>query len=258
MRDAPKRDAPNLVAPSLDAQFRGALQVRIAQSAPFALDVTFNAQPGEVTALVGPSGSGKTTTLKAIAGLVMPQRGRVAIGGDVWFDSGQNIAVRPDLRRTGFVFQDYALFPHLTARGNVALAMGHVANETRADAAAAVLRRIGIEHLAERSPRDLSGGERQRVGIARALARDPHVLLLDEPFSAVDRPTRERLKSEVRALASTLACPVILVTHDIDEAVALARQLVIIDHGVTIASGTPDELLQAPPSPRAAEIIGVK
>ena len=234
----------------------GVLSVRLRQQGQIPLNVAFDVKPGEVVALLGPSGSGKTTTLKAIAGLVVPQQGRVTLGDCVWFDAAQGVSLRPEVRRAGFVFQDYALFPHLSVLGNVSVAMGHVAKQERIAAATAVLERVGIASLAGRSPRALSGGERQRVAMARALARDPKVLLLDEPFSAVDRPTRERLKDEVRALAASVDIPIILVTHDIDEAVALSRRLVVIDGGETVAAGTPDDLFNAPPSARVAEILG--
>ena len=240
-----------------DNHASGTLDVRLVQVAPFALDVAFTAAAGEVLALVGPSGSGKTTTLRAIAGLVTPDRGRITVGNDVWFDSELSIALRPEQRRTGFVFQDYALFPHLKARDTVALAMGHIAKAERADAAAAELARVGIAQLADRKPFGLSGGERQRVALARALARAPGVLLLDEPFSAIDRPAREALKELVRDLAASAGIPIILVTHDIDEAVALASNLVIIDHGATIASGTASDLFKAA-DPCIAAIIGTQ
>jgi molybdate transport system ATP-binding protein len=240
-----------------DNHASGELDVRLTQAAPFALNVAFTAAAGEILALVGPSGSGKTTTLRAIAGLVTPDRGRIAIGGDVWFESDSGIVLAPEQRRTGFVFQDYALFPHLNARDTVALAMGHIEKGNRAGAAMAELARVGIAHLADRKPIGLSGGERQRVALARALARAPRVLLLDEPFSAIDRPARETLKALVRTLASAAGIPVVLVTHDIDEALALASNLVIIESGATIASGTASELFRAA-DPRIAAIIGTQ
>jgi molybdate transport system ATP-binding protein len=235
-----------------------ALDVRLTQSGPFALDVAFSCAAGEVIALLGPSGSGKTTTLKAIAGLTKTHSGHVSLGDEVWMDTQTGLFVPPDARRVGFVFQDYALFPHLNVLGNVTLAMGHVAVSQRADRANAILKRIGIAALSDKRPGALSGGERQRVGIARALARDPKVLLLDEPFSAIDRPARQRLKAEVQALAADVSVPVVLVTHDIDEAVALASRVVIIDHGRTIASGAPRDLMAAPGHPRVAEILGLE
>ena len=239
-----------------DPMSAGALQVRLQQPGPIPLDITFDCAPGEAVALVGPSGSGKTTTLKAIAGLINPQYGRVSIGGHVWFDSETGIALSPQARRTGFVFQDYALFPHLTVRDNVATAVGHHAKEARRAAASAVLDRVGIAALGDRRVPNLSGGERQRVGIARALARDPHVLLLDEPFSAVDRPTRLRLKAEVRDIAAATGIPIVLVTHDIDDALVIARRLVVIDRGTSIARGTIAELSEVADA-RVGEILAL-
>ncbi|PPD01695.1 MAG: hypothetical protein CTY31_02820 [Hyphomicrobium sp.] len=232
------------------------LSARVEQDAPFPLDVAFTARSGEVLALVGPSGSGKTTTLRMIAGLATPKAGRIALGDTVWFDAQAALNIRPELRRIGYVFQDYALFPHLNVLDGVRLAMRHVPYGDQIAAGMDILKRVGIERLAQRRPRELSGGERQRVGIARALARDPVLLLLDEPFSAVDRPTREQLKREVSDLTASLSIPTLLVTHDIDEAVALAQRMVVIDNGRTIADAVPSELRRHPPTPRIAEIIG--
>ena len=234
----------------------GRLDVCLVRSSPIALDVAFTCGAGEVVALLGPSGSGKTTTLRAIAGLVTPHAGHVRLGDDTWFDAARGVCLRPEARRVGFVFQDYALFPHLNVLGNVTLAMGQVDAAERSTRARSILDRLGIADLATRQPRELSGGERQRVGIARALARDPHVLLLDEPFSAVDRPTRRKLEAQVLALVTSVAIPVVLVTHDIEEAAALASRLIIIDGGKTIAEGLPATLLSDPPTVRVAEIIG--
>ena len=236
----------------------GDLDVRLIQSAPFPLDVSFTCGAGEVVGLLGASGSGKTTTLRAIAGLVTPREGHVKAGGEVWFDGATGVSLRPEARRVGFVFQDYALFPHVTVLGNVMMAMGHVDAAERQSRGTAILERVGIAGLAERRPQELSGGERQRVAIARAVARDPDVLLLDEPFSAVDRPTRQTLKAEVRSLARSVKIPVVLVTHDIDEAAALASRIVVIDRGRTITEGTPQEIMANPPTRRVAEILGLE
>lgn len=234
----------------------GHLRVRITQAEPVPLDIDFGVAPSEMLALVGPSGSGKTTTLRTIAGLVRAGSGRITLGSETWLDTAANVSLRPEQRRVGLVFQEHALFPHLDVLGNVRLAMGHVEPQLRDERARGVLKSVGIDQLAARMPRDLSGGERQRTGLARALARDPSVLLLDEPFSAVDRPTREILKREVRALIASLAIPTILVTHDIDDAAALAKRMVVLDHGQTIADGNVHALIADPPTQRIAELIG--
>src|SRR5690606_15172194 len=147
-------------------------------------------------ALIGPSGSGKTTVLRSIAGLYRPAGGRIVTGGDTWLDTDAGVDLAPQARRVGLVFQDYALFPHLTALDNVRLAMLDESEEERTRRATELLARVHLVGLEHRRPDQLSGGERQRVALARALARDPKVLLLDEPFSAVDRMTREPLKEE--------------------------------------------------------------
>ena len=156
-------------------------------------------RPGELLALVGPSGSGKTTVLRAIAGLYRPASGRIVAGGETWFDSDTGIMVSPQARAVGLVFQDYALFPHLSALDNVRLAMLRLPEPERAAGCRRCSRACISTGLEARTPDQLSGGQRQRVALARALARDPQVLLLDEPFSAVDRMTREPLKEELAA-----------------------------------------------------------
>ncbi len=231
------------------------LSISIAQASPYPLQLEFHVGSGDVIALVGPSGSGKTSTLRAIAGLSRPERGRITLGDDVWFDQAGAIFVRPERRRVGMVFQDYALFPHLRVIDNVAIAMGHVPMDVRPNAALEVLKRMGIAALALRRPRTLSGGERQRVGLARALAREPAILLLDEPFSAVDRPTRRKLKSEVSDIIRRLQIPTVLVTHDIEDILAIATRMIVIDGGRALAEGEPAALIARPPTQRVAEII---
>jgi molybdate transport system ATP-binding protein len=199
-------------------------------------------------ALVGPSGSGKTTVLRAIAGLIRPQAGRVVVGDEVLFDSDRRVELPPERRRVGFVFQDYALFPHLTVRQNV-----EYARRTRADA---FLRRFGIAHLADERPLALSGGERQRVAVARALARDPQVLLLDEPLSALDAHTKTSVRAELHDLIAGLGIPVLLVTHDFEDAAALADRVGVIVEGRIRQTGTPTDLVAQPADPFVASFTG--
>ena len=232
------------------------LSVALSQAGPIALDVDIACGPGELLALVGPSGAGKTTVLHAIAGLQRPAAGRIVAGPDIWFDGAFGIMVPPQARAVGLVFQDYALFPHLSALDNVRLAMRHVAEPERTAEAVSLLARVHLDGLEARKPDQLSGGQRQRVALARALARDPKVLLLDEPFSAVDRMTREPLKEELASLRRSLAIPIILVTHDLEEAQALADRICVIDRGRTLQTGTPDDVRLRPASALVARLTG--
>ncbi|MFZ5541546.1 MAG: molybdenum ABC transporter ATP-binding protein [Pseudomonadota bacterium] len=220
-----------------------ALAVRLQQRTPIPLDARFDCEAGELLALVGPSGSGKTTILRAIAGLVGCAEGRVEVGGEVWLDTDRRISLTVQQRRVGFVFQSYALFPHLSALENVAIA------SARADAPAharELLARVRLDDLGARRPAQLSGGQQQRVALARALARDPQVLLLDEPFSAVDQAVRQDLYQELAQLRLTLSIPIVLVTHDLQEALRLADKMAVLDRGTVVAAGTVDEVLAQP------------
>jgi molybdate transport system ATP-binding protein len=207
----------------------------------FSLEVAFDVPPG-TTVLFGPSGSGKSTTLAAIAGLVRPAAGRIALGAEAWFDADTRIDVAVHERRVAFVFQSLALFPHMSASRNVAYGMDRALDrETRRARADALLGRLRVGHLADRKPRTFSGGEAQRVALARALATRPRVVLLDEPFSALDSALRRDLLSDVRALVSELGVPVMLVTHRRDDALAFGDRLVLLEGGRVIRTGTVDE-----------------
>jgi molybdate transport system ATP-binding protein len=232
------------------------LEVALENESPMRLSAQFDCAPGELVALVGPSGSGKTSLLRAIAGLLNSKglRGRVAVGPQPWFDSSAKVNLPPQARRAGLVFQHYALFPHLTALENVALA----ADNGRLDEVHALLQRLGLAGLEHRRPAELSGGQQQRVAIARALARQPRVLLLDEPFSAVDAPARQTLYRELAGLRQSLSTPMVLVTHDLGEARRLADRVVILDAGETLQSGTPAHVFASPRNARVAQLVGIQ
>jgi len=199
----------------------------------------------ETVALVGPSGAGKTTVLRALAGLARPARGRIACDEKVWFDGDVNL--RPEQRSIGFVFQDYALFPHLTVERNVTFG---------GRAADGLLERLRIAHLAQAKPGDLSGGERQRVALARALARRPSVLLLDEPMGALDPHTRASVRGELHDFLRELRLPTLLVTHDFEDAAALADRIGVLSNGRLRQLGTAAELLGAPADEVVASFAG--
>ncbi len=234
------------------------VNVRLAQAKTIPLDVSLSCRPGELVALVGPSGSGKSTVLRAIAGLYRPEAGFITSNGAVWFDGGRGIVVPPHRRRVGLVFQNYALFPHLSALDNVTAAMSHVPAAARQGKAQALLELVHLQGLADRLPAQLSGGQQQRVAVARALAREPEVLLLDEPFSAVDKVTRRRLYRELTELRARLEMPTLLVTHDFDEAARLADRICLLDRGRGLQTGTPAEVLAHPVSVEAARLVDLQ
>ena len=218
-------------------------ELALRRGAEFGVAVELRCAAG-ITCVMGPSGSGKSTLLGMLAGLVLPDSGRIAIGNEVWLDRARGIDVPVHDRRLAYVFQGLALFPHMSALHNVTYGMHHVARPERAMKAQALLDRLGVGHLAHRRPRTFSGGEAQRVALARALARSPQLVLLDEPFSALDRELRAQLVALVRDLSRELAVPVIHVTHSMAEARQLADQVVRMEHGKVVARGTPDEVLR--------------
>ncbi|MFN3280643.1 MAG: molybdenum ABC transporter ATP-binding protein [Tabrizicola sp.] len=226
------------------------LEVALRAEAPIPLDVAFSVGPGELLALVGHSGSGKTTILRSIAGLHWPTTARVSVDGETWLDTAAGIALAPYRRHVGVVFQSYALFPHMTAAQNVLAAMDR---PDRAEAER-LLDLVNLHGLSDRKPVRLSGGQQQRVALARALARKPAALLLDEPFSAVDRATRERLHAEILALRAHLKMPVVLVTHDMNEAQLLADRMVVIEKGRMVREGTTAAVMADPVALRAMGI----
>jgi molybdate transport system ATP-binding protein len=204
-----------------------------------------------VTALFGPSGAGKTTLLRLLAGLVRPDAGTIAFRDRVWCDTARGVWLEPQQRRAGFVFQHYALFPHLTVARNVAFA-------ATPPAAQRMMERFNLASLANRLPRALSGGEQQRVALARALAAEPDLLLLDEPLSSLDAAARLRTRRELRALLSGAGVPSIVVTHDRTEAIALADWMAVMVEGRILQTGPVREVFARPASAQVAEAVGVE
>ena len=222
----------------------------------FSLDVALEVPAGSCLALAGPSGAGKTTVLRVVAGLVQPERGRVACGDEVWLDTAGGVDVAPERRACGYVFQEYALFPHLRVWQNVAYPLRGVGRAERRARALELLERFGIAALADARPRTLSGGERQRVAVARALARRPAALLLDEPLSALDSRSRAAGGRELAAVLADTGVPALLVTHDFTEAALLGDRVGVIDGGRVIQAGTAAELAAAPVSAFVADFTG--
>ena len=244
------------------------LQVRIRQRLPggrqdggaaddFTLDVSFETRAG-INILFGPSGAGKTTTLRAIAGLTTPDEGRIAHGARVLFDSAARINLAAQARRVGFVFQDSALFPHLTAAQNVAYAVARADARAKTARVNELLALFHVEHAARRRPRELSGGEQQRVALARALAARPDVLLLDEPLSAVDAPTRTLLLDEIDAAQRAAPIPFLYVTHNHAEAMRLGAHLILLHAGRVVQQGRPLDVFNAPQGALAVRAVGTE
>jgi len=214
--------------------------------------------PGEVLVLFGPSGSGKTTVLRAVAGLDRPDSGHVRFGGETWFDAASRVDVPPQRRGIGLLFQEFALFPHLTVGGNLAYGLGRLPHADRDGRVEETARLLGIADLLNRRPAQLSGGQRQRVALARALAPHPRLLLLDEPLSALDAPTREELRGELRGLLHHLGIPSVVVTHDRIEALALGDRIAVIADGTVRQTGRVEEVLGAPVDLAVARVVGTE
>ncbi|MGR2752909.1 ABC transporter ATP-binding protein [Agromyces arachidis] len=212
-------------------------------------------EPG-VTVLFGPSGAGKTTVVRALAGLDRLEAGSLRAGADVWDDAGRRF-VPPRRRRVGVLFQDQALFPHLDVAANVAYGLHRMPRAERAHRVTEALERCAVGGFERRSVGALSGGEAQRVALARALAPDPRLLLLDEPFTALDAPTRVRLRTEVRGLVRDAAVPAVVVTHDRDEAVALGDRLIVLVDGRIHQAGDPGDVFDRPADVRVAAAVGM-
>jgi len=228
---------------------------RIATASDFALDVDFHAAPG-FTIVFGASGAGKTTLLDCIAGLIEPDSGCIAIGDQILFDAAARIHLPVEKRNIGYVFQDLALFPHLTVEENVEYGLSQLPRAERNQRTAAILAAFRVPHLARTRPGKISGGERQRVALARALVTDPVVLLLDEPLAALDAATKSRIIDDLRAWNEAHRIPILYVTHSREEVFALGESALVLDHGRILAEGTPHEVLSAPRQETVAHLAG--
>lgn len=238
-----------MLAADISKNFNNGVHVR----ASLQMDST-----SQVTVLFGASGAGKTTVLRCLAGLETLDRGKIVFKDHVWSDVSKGIHVAPQRRSVGYLFQDYALFPHLSVHQNVAYGLQHVPDTERERSVRSIAGKVHIEGLLDRRPSDLSGGEQQRVALARALARSPELLLLDEPLSALDGPTRERVREELARLLKTLQLPAILVTHDWVDALRLGDRLVVMSKGSVLQSGTPQDVFARPQHADVAAAVGVE
>ncbi len=240
----------DLLSFDVERRFRGGPSVRARADLPL--------EGGRVTVLFGPSGSGKTTVLRALAGLDRPDAGAIRFAGELWFDAGAKIFVPPQRRGVGMLFQEYALFPHLTVAGNLSYGLAARPRAARAARVVEVAERLRIADLLLRRPGELSGGQRQRVALARALAPRPRLLLLDEPLSALDVPTREALRGELRRILEEAGIPAIVVTHDRIEALALGDRMAVLAQGGVRQVGPVHEVFSAPADVEVARVVGTE
>jgi molybdate transport system ATP-binding protein len=213
----------------------------------FDIDVRLDIDGGTM-AIAGPSGSGKTSLLRAIAGLERPKHGYIGVNGKAWFDSEKGVDLQPEQRRVGMVFQDFALFPHMSVFRNVSFGGNRMADD--------LIERLRLTRIRDEKPDSISGGERQRVAIGRALASEPEILLLDEPIASLDPALRETVRAELRDLLGNLDIPALLVTHDFEDAAALAKSIGIMVDGRLLQTGTPAELVAAPHDGFVANLTG--
>ena len=204
------------------------------------LDVSFEINEGSLTAIEGPSGSGKTTILRLISGLIKPERGRIKVNGELWFDDSAEIDLAPQKRKVGFVFQDHALFPNMTVKENIEFAFEGKKDEKFVDE---LLETTGLRELKDRYPSTLSGGQKQRASLARAIVRKPKILLLDEPLSALDAEMRTTLQDFILEVHRKFNLTTILVSHDVSEIFKMSDKIIRLSQGKISASGSPDEIL---------------
>jgi molybdate transport system ATP-binding protein len=228
---------------------------RRGSATPFVLDVSLEISSG-ITILFGPSGAGKSTLLDCLTGLVQPDAGQIAIGGDALFDSSSRINLPPQKRRIAYVFQSLALFPHMSVEDNVTYGLTHLHQQERRARALEVLAAFRVENLKSRRPGEISGGEKQRVALARSLVTLPRLLLLDEPLTGLDAELKASIVDDLRAWNAAQRIPILYVTHSRDEVDALGERVIAMDRGRVVSAGTPQEVLEAPRRKRLAQAAG--
>lgn len=241
-------------APSLRVEVKKSL---ITKGKSFVLEVDFIVEPG-ITVVFGPSGSGKTTLLDCVAGLLVPDGGEIAIGNRLLFSSQRGLNVPASQRQLGYVFQDLALFPHLTAEENVHYGLAPFSRHERQMRSDAILESFRIAPLKHRRPAEISGGERQRVALARALVTNPCLLLLDEPLSGLDTHTKSKIADDLRNWNEAHRVPILFVTHVHDEVFALGDRVVVLDSGRILAQGAPHDVMRAPRQETVAQLAGME
>jgi molybdate transport system ATP-binding protein len=230
-------------------------ELRNAGAAPFILDISIEVPPG-ITILFGPSGAGKSTLLDCIAGLALPDEGRIVAGGEVLFDSASAANLPSQKRRIAYVFQTLALFPHLTVEENVAYGLTHLQADECAKRVAEILAAFRVEKLHKQKPGEISGGEKQRIALARSLVTDPCVLLLDEPLTGLDAELKSAIVDDLRSWNAARHIPILYVTHSREEVDALGERVIAIDHGHVVTAGAPMDVLDAPRLKRLAQAAG--
>ena len=237
----------------LTAQIRK--ERRSAGSAFFLLDVAIEVPPG-ITILFGASGAGKSTVLDCIAGLVRPDQGRISAGENLLFDTASHVNITPQKRKIAYVFQNLALFPHLSAEENVAFGLNDLRQEETREPVAAILKAFRVEKLRRQKPGELSGGEKQRIALARSLVTEPRVLLLDEPLTGLDAELKAAIVDDLRAWNAAKRIPILYVTHSRDEVDALGERVIALDHGRVVNAGSPMDVLNAPRRKKLAQAAG--
>jgi len=230
-------------------------RIRKQYAQEFVLDVAISAAPG-FTILFGASGAGKTTLLNCIAGLCAPESGSIQVGSRTFYDSATGINLPVPARNVGYVFQDLALFPHLTVEANIAYGLARLPASDREQRVTAIVEAFRIREMRRRRPREISGGERQRVALARSLVTDPCILLLDEPLAALDSPTKASILDDLRAWNQAHRIPILYATHSRDEVFALGERVIVLDRGAILAQGTPHEVMGAPQQETVAQLAG--